>query len=209
LLAGGGRWVLRQSRLRLASKEAQHAPGPLDHPGGGPALAGLPAGPFLFFCGCRFFLGGVFWVSCDVLGCACCFSGWGAVVGSDLLPQIQTWYAGFKAILSRCAWRSAAAMAGRLDPSQLDGLRQRGGELGDPSAGDPRHRQLPDIRTSPRTRRKLVPEELWPNAAAGANLYGFPFLPETQPAPALVRPNALRHRPVRDCVLCPGPDQPA
>jgi len=112
------------------------------------------------------------------------------VVGSDLLPQIQTWYA-VQAILSRCRLAVVPRHGWPLEAAQLDGLRQRGGELDIlpleiPATASSLIRLHPDP--------ELVPEELWPMLRE-QNLYGFRSPEPSQAPPG--RPNPLRHRPVR------------
>lgn len=111
------------------------------------------------------------------------------VVGSDLLPQIQRWYA-VDAILRRCRVAVVPRHGWPVQRGEMEGLRRRGGDLDllpleIPATASSQIRLHPDP--------ELVPEELWPVLRA-QNLYGFRS-PEPSPSPG--RPNPPRRRPVR------------
>lgn len=90
------------------------------------------------------------------------------VVGSDLLPQIQRWYAADE-ILHRCRLAVVPRLGWPLDSLQIDQLNRRGGQvevlpLEIPAAASSTIRRHPDPQ--------LVPSELWP-VLLEQNLYGL------------------------------------
>jgi nicotinate-nucleotide adenylyltransferase len=90
------------------------------------------------------------------------------VVGSDLLPQIQRWYAADE-ILHRCRLAVVPRLGWPLDSLQIDQLNRRGGQvevlpLQIPAAASSTIRRHPDPQ--------LVPPELWP-VLLEQNLYGL------------------------------------
>ncbi len=90
------------------------------------------------------------------------------VVGSDLLPQIQRWYAADE-ILRRCRLAVVPRLGWPLEAGQLDDLRRRGGRLEVlplqiPATASSAIRHHPDPQ--------LVPPELWP-VLLEHNLYGL------------------------------------
>ncbi len=90
------------------------------------------------------------------------------VVGSDLLPQIQSWYAADE-ILRRCRLAVVPRLGWPLDPLQIEQLNSRGGRvevlpLQIPATASSAIRRHPDPQ--------LVPPELWP-VLLEENLYGL------------------------------------
>ncbi len=90
------------------------------------------------------------------------------VVGSDLLPQIQRWYAADE-ILHRCRLAVVPRLGWPLDSLQIEQLNQRGGRvevlpLEIPATASSAIRRHPDPQ--------LVPPELWP-VLLEQNLYGL------------------------------------
>ena len=90
------------------------------------------------------------------------------VVGSDLLPQIQRWYAADE-ILRRCRLAVVPRLGWPLDPLQIEQLNRRGGRvevlpLQIPATASCAIRRHPDPQ--------LVPPELWP-VLLEQNLYGL------------------------------------
>ena len=90
------------------------------------------------------------------------------VVGSDLLPQIQSWYA-VDEILRRCRLAMVPRLGWALDPLEIERLNRRGGRvevlpLQIPATASSAIRRHPDPQ--------LVPPELWP-VLLEQNLYGL------------------------------------
>lgn len=90
------------------------------------------------------------------------------VVGSDLLPQIQRWYAADE-ILRRCRLAVVPRLGWPLDSLQIEQLNRRGGRvevlpLQIPATASSAIRRHPDPQ--------LVPPELWP-VLLEQNLYGL------------------------------------
>lgn len=105
------------------------------------------------------------------------------VVGSDLLPQIQRWFAADE-ILRRCRLAVVPRLGWPLDAFQLQGLRGRGGTvevlpLEIPATASSQIRHHPDPG--------LVPPELWPvlleHDLYGLRSSGIQPLPHGRPLP--------------------------